>query len=177
MLWREVPFDEVIRLDADGRLTSVRPMTVDELSKFDRSDPRDVAFISKLYEAYTGKTGIEERRAAAKWLERFNITTRDARYEREFERLIEQGASARSVLAEERRAAERAELVQSSGGDLDMNAVYVNEGPDPCEECQPLNGEMMTIREFDDAGMMPGDRCLGGDNCRCILIPIRDTAS
>jgi hypothetical protein len=63
-------------------------------------------------------------------------------------------------------------LLHAADGNLDVNCVYVNEGDNPCEECAAIGGEEMTLSEFESSNMMPGDRCLGGDNCKCVLIPI-----
>ena len=171
-LWREVDFGEMIRLDADGKLRSLRPLPADAIATFNPRDPRDVAALSRIYELYTGRTGIDERHAAARWLDRFSITPDDPRYAAEFDRLIEAGASSRAVLAEQRRIAERTELLHMTGGDLHAHVIYVNEGPNPCPECAALGGEVGTLAEMQAAHNMPGDRCLGGDNCLCQLIPI-----
>lgn len=170
--FRDVDFGKVITLDADGKLRSLRPIDPATLKTFDKKDPKQIATFAKLYDAYTGSSPIDERQAADRWLGRFNITADDPRYQAEFDRLVADGTSARSVLAEERRIAERAELLHTTGGNLDANCVYVNEGPNPCEECLEIGGVEMSLSDFAAEGMMPGDRCLGGDNCRCILVPI-----
>jgi hypothetical protein len=136
-------------------------------------NPEHVAKLNQIFDSYTGRDPIDARQATAGWLQRFGITKDDPRYEAEFDRLIEKGGSNQAVMAEERRAGERAELLWSSDGDLGVNCVYVNEGDDAvCAECDELGGEEMTLAEFEANGMMPSDRCLGGSNCRCILIPI-----
>lgn len=172
MPFRTLDISQLITLDDDGKLRSIRPLAANELDGYDPSDPAQVAKLSRIFTAYTGKSPIDAREATAKWLTRWNIMRDDPRFDREFDRLISEGASNRAVLAEARRAGERSELLTATGGNLGVNAIYVNEGDDPCEECLVLGGEEMTLQEFENNGMMPGDRCLGGDNCKCILIPI-----
>jgi hypothetical protein len=170
--FESLSMEDVVRYDAEGRLSGINPLPVDLLESFQSKDLGQVAKLNQIFDAYTGRDPIDARQATAKWLERFNITTSDPRYQVEFDRLIESGASNKAVLAESRRAGERSELLHAADGNLDVNCVYVNEGENPCEECAAIGGEEMTLAEFEDANMMPGDRCLGGDNCKCVLIPI-----
>lgn len=169
--FKQIDPGEVVTLDREGRQTNVRGLPPETIQTFNRNDPEQVAAMSRIMDIYTGRSPIDAREATAKWLERFNIKADDPRFEAEFERLLDAGASNRAVLAESKRIAERAELITMTGGELGTKCVYVNEGPDPCEECEPLNGIVLTLGEFEAQGLMPGDRCLGGDNCLCQLIP------
>lgn len=105
---------------------------------------------------------------ASQYLERFNITSTDPRWEREMERLT--GDMERlPLLGAARRATERYETLVAADGELDKESVYLAEGADPCEECLELAGDVMTLRERIDSGAMPGDRCLGGTLCQCAV--------
>lgn len=164
--------DLIVEQGPAGEIVRINPVASDILQSFNGKDPEQVAKLNRLFDTYTGRDPIDARRATARWLERFDISKNDPRYEAEFNRLLDAGASNRAVLAEARRAGERSELLWASDGNLDENMVYVCEGDNPCPECLELGGEEMTLAEFENAGMMPGDRCLGGDNCKCVLIPI-----
>ena len=161
-------FDDNGDFDPDHK----RPLADSDLDRFMSTDPDHIARLNEVYAQYSGSSEVDARRATSRWLERFNIPKSDPRYEIEFNRLIEQGASNRAVLAETRRIGERAELVTLTDGDNSLNCVYVAEGDNPCPECAALSGEEGSLSMFEDGGMMPGDRCLGGDNCKCVLIPI-----
>lgn len=114
-------------------------------------------------------TWANEKEVHAKWLERWGITTDDPRYEREMERLL-QSETATSMLGETRRLAESYETLAAIDGNVNTETIYINEGEDPCEECVPLAGEIMTYAERVATKSLPGDRCLGGSNCLCAIM-------
>jgi hypothetical protein len=169
--FRYIEPGELVTLDADGRQTNIRGLTADTVRSFDGRDPEQVARMSRVMDLYEGRSPIDAREATARWLERFNIPPTDPRWQAEFDRLMEGGDLNRAVVAEARRIAEMGELITMTDGDLGTKCVYVNEGPDPCDECLPLGGLVMTLGEFEAEGLMPGDRCLGKDNCLCQLYP------
>ena len=76
----------------------------------------------------------------------------------------------KALLGVARRMSQRYETLEAMGGDLDKMMIYVNESVTPCEECERLGGMVKTYREFLADGDMPGDRCLGGNNCMCALM-------
>jgi len=104
------------------------------------------------------------------FLRRFNIGEGDPRWGPEMDRLRDKQQVA--MLGHTRRLATRHETLRGSGGDLNARFVYINESAEPCDECAPLGGTEMTYREFAENGMLPGDRCLGGDNCLCTLMRV-----
>lgn len=75
-----------------------------------------------------------------------------------------------ALLGVSRRLSQRYETQQAIGGDTGRMMIYVNESDDPCEECEALGGTVKTYAEFVADGDMPGDRCLGGNNCMCALV-------
>ena len=114
-----------------------------------------------------------EMDAQRRFLERFNITEADdpERFAREMDRL--EGAQKKQhLLATSRRSMERHETLVALDGDMTKDTTYINEGDDPCEECEPLDGDIMPYAERVSAGLMPGDRCLGGDLCLCVLMVV-----
>jgi hypothetical protein len=173
-MFREISLEELVDVDPDGRVTKIHPLRSGDLSGFNPRDPEHVAKLNQIFDAYTGRDPIDARQATSKWLDRFNITADDPRYAAEFDRLIEKGASNQAVIAESRRAGERAELMVMTGGNLSVNCMYVNEGADSrvCDECYALGGTEGPLSMFEEQNIMPGDRCLGNDSCRCQLIPI-----
>jgi hypothetical protein len=177
MPFETISLDKLVTLDADGRMTRIHPLARDDFEKFVGRNPDHIAKLNQIYEAYTGKTPVDARRATARWLERFNIPKSDPRYQAEFDRLIEQGASNRAVLAEARRMGERQELLTLTDGELEVNVVYIAEGDAPCPECLALGGTEGPLSMFMEENLMPGSRCLGGDNCKCQLVVIENRPS
>ena len=105
------------------------------------------------------------------YLARWDIRKGDPRYETEMERLA--GAEKKQhLLAATRRAMERHETLVALDGQLDKDTVYINEGDEPCEECEPLDGDIMPYSERVANGLLPGDRCLGGNNCLRVLMVV-----
>jgi len=117
------------------------------------------------------KPAEQEMDMQRRYLERFNITKDDPRFDEEMKRL---GGAERKqhLLAASRRAMERQETMVALDGDTSKDTIYLNEGDDPCEECEPLDGEIMPYAERVAEGKMPGDRCLGGDLCLCVLMVV-----
>ncbi|MCP4640650.1 MAG: hypothetical protein GY851_09465 [bacterium] len=111
---------------------------------------------------------IEIRRS---YLQRWDIVKGDDRYDDEMARLAS-AESKQHLLAASRRQMERHETLVAVDGKLDSDTVYLNEGSEPCEECQPLDGEIMSYAERVSEGKLPGDRCLGADNCLCVLMVV-----
>jgi len=104
------------------------------------------------------------------FLRRFNIGPTDSRYGFEMDRLKDKQQIA--MLGQTRRLATRHETLRSIDGNLNQKLVYINESSEPCDECAPLGGQEGTYQEFAQNGMLPGDRCLGGDNCLCTTMRV-----
>jgi len=75
--------------------------------------------------------------------------------------------SGKALLGAARRVSQRWETYTMLEGDTSTVVIYINEGDDPCEECEPLGGLEGTYASFVEDGNLPGDRCLGGNLCQC----------
>ncbi len=104
------------------------------------------------------------------FLRRFNIGPKDSRYGFEMDRL--KGKQQIAMLGQTRRLAQRHEGLSAIDGNVNQRMIYINESSEPCDECDPLGGTEGTYREFAENGMLPGDRCLGQDNCLCTVMRI-----
>lgn len=162
----------LVSLDANGYPVYIEPIGADALR---RIKPNTEAGLGELY-SYLDIYGLDDANARRKfqqqYLSRFNITTDSPSYASALEQLATESASKRVVVAQARRAAQMTETIVALDGELQKTCVYVNDGPDPCDNCAALNGLEKKYTEFVNDGEVPGDRCLGGDNCLCILIPI-----
>lgn len=160
-----------VKLDNDGQPVFIKPLTTDDLAGFNSKDPEQVSKMSDLLISRGLSDPVALRQAQTKYLERFNIGPSDDRYEAEMERLAEN--SSRFMLGEARRIAEREQTLQEINGDLTQNVVYIAEDDEnTCDECPELNGEEGTYISLAQANMLPGDRCEGGNNCRCIIVAV-----
>ena len=120
--------------------------------------------------------GLEDPNTIAKfeqqYLQRFDLDPTNPRYADALAALATESNSKRVAVAQARRVAQQTETIQALRGKIDRVCVYVNDGPDPCDNCLALSGEEKPYSEFISASEAPGDQCLGGDNCMCRLVPI-----
>jgi hypothetical protein len=161
-----------VEFDADGFPVFIDTVTADELRKLLPSNPADFETVHNYLRVYGLDDPSDLANFQQQYLSRFNITSDSPQYEAALRQLSEEAQSRRVAVAQSRRAAQTAETIQALGGEMGKVCIYVNDGPDPCDNCLELGGEEKTYREFVQDGELPGDRCLGGDNCLCILIPI-----
>jgi hypothetical protein len=166
----QAPPDQV-SLDRDGNPIFVVPLSTDDLAGFNSKDPQQIAQMNNLVLSRGLVDPIALRQSQTKYLERFNITPNDSRYQEEMDRLAEN--SSRFMLGEARRIAEREQTYQELNGNLRQNVVYLAEDDEnTCEECPTLNGEEGPYIQMRFDNMLPGDRCEGGNNCRCIIVAV-----
>jgi len=161
-----------VELDRDGYPIYVQPVTLDWIAGFKPSNPDDVAVVSQ----YLTDAGISDpwsmMQAQVKYLERFGITSESPDFSAQLQRLAEESYSSRVAIATGRRVAQQQEFLSATDGQVGQICVYLNEGPDPCPACLELSGEMHPYSWFVMNGARPGDRCYGGGNCLCALIPV-----
>jgi hypothetical protein len=167
-----------VDLDADGNPIFIDALPEDFLRTLLPSSPADVSAVNDYRLLYGLDDPSALRKFETQYLNRFGITptnpdgTVNPNYQNALKQLSTESNSKRVAVAQARRSAQVTETLQASDGNLNQSAVYINDGPDPCENCLELNGEEMTIAQFKATNTEPGDRCLGGDNCLCILVPI-----
>lgn len=137
-------------------------------------NPRDVSDLdTKAQRFFENRSPDVEMQQREVFLRRYNITPDDKdRWSREMNRL-RTSQRGRIRLELSRRYAERYEtLINFEGLSPNQDSVYIAEGDNPCEECEPLAGDIMPLSERISGGYMPGDRCLGGDACMCGVSPV-----
>jgi hypothetical protein len=166
---RDIPRVELVK---DGYPIYIEAPTADYVRTLKSKNYDDMQTIHNYLSVY----GLENPTAIANsqlsYLARFNITPDADNYQTALEQLSIEANSNRVLVAQARRASQSVETIVATGGDLNKQCVYINDGDNPCDNCLELNGEEMKYTEFVDEGKLPGDRCLGGDNCLCILVPI-----
>lgn len=87
----------------------------------------------------------------------------------EYTRLIERD----SGLGLARRVQERYGTVLATGGNPNQNLMWVTEDDERvCANCEPRGGEEATFAEWVGRGLPGAATCLGGDLCRCELVPV-----
>lgn len=172
MAFKDLGIEGLVELGPDGRPVFIKPITADDLRGFSPSNPEDVAKLNQVLIATGVSNPSEIRRQSTKYLERWNYEPGTEAYERALDKLISDTGSKKVLLGQARRAAERAELLTLTKGNVRQQCVRVPEGPDPCPACLELIGETGTIGELAANNSLPGDQCYGGDLCMCRIIPI-----
>jgi len=163
--------DGIVTINKDGFPVFKRLPTAEEIA---RIKPTDLEGMNTLYrlQLYLGiKSPDELRQANVQYLARFNITKDSPLYAQRLNDLNNEINSNRVLVATSRRITEQTQTRTMLEG-KDKQCVYVNEGDAPCDSCLFLNGEQQAYSWFVENNTRPGDQCLGGDNCLCILVPI-----
>jgi hypothetical protein len=104
--------------------------------------------------------------AQTKYLERFNATAGTDLYDTQLQEL-KAGMEGRILLGQSRRVSQRYGTLVATDGNLDSEVIYINEGEEPCEGCEPLGGTVGKLRDLIAEGIEPAAQCLGGDLCLC----------
>jgi hypothetical protein len=95
-----------------------------------------------------------------------------AEFEAELERLLDVN-SKRGLLGMVRRTQERYTTHMAVDGDVDKELIRISEGDTHvCDTCAELEGATGTYAEHEAIGLPGAQSCLGGDYCRCQLMPI-----
>ncbi len=166
-----------VDIDASGNPVFIDTLPADLLRAIKPTNPIDITKIHEFRAVYGLEDPSALRQFETQYLGRFNINplnadgTANPRYKEALNQLTTESNSQRVAVAQARRTVQRTELIGSVRGNLKQNAIYVNDD-DPCSPCEDLNGLEQTILEFEENNESPGDVCLGGDNCRCILVPV-----
>jgi len=78
--------------------------------------------------------------------------------------------SKRAMKVMNRRSVERIYVQRQADGDPTKRFAWIVEGgPKTCSECVFRAGQIMTLEEWQSAGMPGEEVCLGGGYCRCHL--------
>ena len=161
-----------MRLDANGIPVILKVPTHEDIRDIVSKDAKSLKSLMGLLVDWDLEDPNELRRFQMQYLQRFNITPGEPRFEEAYQRLAEESNSKRVVVAHARRKYQIAQTIAASSGNLNQEGIYINDGDDPCDECLALGGEQQPISWFAENNAMPGDRCLGGSNCKCTLIPV-----
>jgi hypothetical protein len=157
---------------AGGTIRSANVPRIEELQNFTSTDPDDVAQLHGLLRRFDRDTEQVRIDAQKRFLERFNITPDDPRWEGEMQRLGD-AQGGRALLAEARRTSEKFESIVAIDGNPNQTVIRIAEGPDPCELCLDETGTEGTYADLAARGLLPGgNSCLGGDLCLCVVVPI-----
>ena len=80
--------------------------------------------------------------------------------------------SRRGMLGLTRRVQQNWTTLEYIDGDVDTQLIWVSEGDDhTCDNCARQAGQVKTYRQWQLEGMPGASTCLGGDYCRCDLVP------
>lgn len=85
--------------------------------------------------------------------------------------------SRKGLVQTARRVTERYTTIQASTGDEKQLFVRMPEDYDPeriCDICYELAGTIGTLAQHEEVGLPGAASCLGGDYCRCTLVPYED---
>jgi len=146
--------------------------TLADLKGFSSKNPDDVAEMSAMLQRFGFPSPDKMVEQQAQYLANFDIRPGDPRYKRQME-LLATSQSGRVLMAQARRTQEQYQTLKAVEGDTTVLMIRLAEGDNPCELCEPLDGEIKTYREFVADNQLPGgSSCLGGDNCLCTLTPV-----
>ena len=169
---REIPRVEI---GSNGKPVFIEKIDPDVIKNLKPSNPDDVALAYQYRRIYNFESPSDIRKAKIQYLSRFNITPDQPGYADAFLQLSEETNARKVLLANARRVSQKMQMIESSNGRLNQRAIYVNDNDDPdaiCPNCLSLGGTEETLEWFIQNNSQPGDRCLGGDNCLCILVPV-----
>jgi hypothetical protein len=164
-----------VEIGANGKPTFIETIDPDVLKNLLPSNPDDMALLYKYRRLYNYESPTDIRKSKIQFLARFNITPDQPGYADAFLQLSEEVNSNKVLVGNARRVSQKMQMVESANGSNEQEAIYINDNDDPdgiCANCLALGGTQETIQWFVDNNAMPGDRCLGGDSCLCILVPI-----
>jgi hypothetical protein len=119
---------------------------------------------------------LDLRADTQRYLSRFPRLAADPeRFAAEMDRLLDATNERRALLGLARRTQERYTTIQAVDGNPAQELIRISEGDDHvCDECAALEGAIGTYEEHAAIGLPGAQSCLGGDYCRCQLVPIRD---
>lgn len=160
-----------VTIGPDGVPIFKRLPTADEIRRFLPSDPNDMKVLYALRAELGLQTPTQLMTAQAKYLESFNITPSNPRYQQQLANLSKTVNSNKVLVATARRTTEATQTFTAIGGDYNHLVIRVAEGEAPCEPCEELNGETGTYSYFVKNDLTPGTQCYGGLNCLCTLVP------
>jgi hypothetical protein len=160
-----------IDIDENGQPIFIDVVDADTL-RLIKPTGEDIDKVYQFRQVYGLEDPTQLRQFEQQYLQRFNLTPDNERYQAALQQLRDESNSQRVAVAQARRTSQRTETLDALDGQLTKNCIYVNDGPDPCDNCLSLSGEEKPYAEFIQNNEAPGDQCLGGDNCMCILVPI-----
>jgi hypothetical protein len=116
---------------------------------------------------------VDLRADTASYLTRMSrLGVGTAEFEAELERLLDQNER-RGLLGIVRRTQERYTTSMAVDGDSNKELIRISEGDTHvCDVCAELEGATGTYAEHEAIGLPGAQSCLGGDYCRCQLMPI-----
>jgi len=166
------PFTPNVIIDKDGFPIFIEALDVEAIAGIIPTSTEGIAKINRLLATYNLDNPIDLKRAQVQYLARFNITSDSPNFKQSLADLANESNNNRVIVAQARRYAQATETINALDGNLNKTCVYVNDGANPCVNCLELNGKTMKYSEFVETNSMPADRCLGGSNCLCLLIPL-----
>jgi hypothetical protein len=162
----------LVKLDKRGRPIFIEPLNMAILNGLLKAQtPAQVNALNVILLAYGVMDPVAAMQREMNTVSRFrNMTPADGRYQAERDRAVKSSGAA--TVGFMRSAGNKAQAIEAVEGNLNQTVMYVNEGPDPCEECLDLGGLEMPMKDFVAQNKMPTDRCLGGNHCYCQLVPV-----
>ena len=168
----ELTEERPIRLLAPGielgdAPSQVRLPSIEEMSRLSRKELLDVLQHYGVTEPWESM-----RASTAAYLERVsNIVPGDPRWEAEMNALL--GGEQRALLSLARRTSEKWGTLDAIDGNVNQEMMWVTHTDDNlCDNCDDRGGEIKTYAEWVQAGLPGAAVCLGGDQCRCELVPV-----
>lgn len=108
----------------------------------------------------------------SKYLERVSgIVEGDPRWKQEMDALL--GSEQRALVSLSRRVSEKWSTLDAIDGNVKQELMWITHTDDSlCENCEDRGGEIKTFEEWSAEGLPGASVCLGGDQCRCELVPV-----
>jgi len=91
-------------------------------------------------------------------------------------RMLVDGDARRFLLGANRKVLREYQTIDAlAGAGTGQLLIRVSEGDDHvCDGCEDLSGAIGTIAEHEAWGLPGPASCLGGEYCRCVLVPVDD---
>lgn len=170
---RGVVYSPLIERGSDNIPKFVNVPSLEDLKGFSSKKKEDVVAMSKLLHQFGFPPPDQMVDQQKSFLAAFDITPDSPRYEQAMLDL-KNGNSGRFLLAQSRRTQEQYQTMSSIRGNTEHEMVRLAESDEPCDRCDPLDGEQKKYSEFVAANELPGgSSCEGGNNCLCTMWPVK----
>ncbi len=157
-------------LNAGDTPTQARLPSIEQMSRLSQKELIDV-----LQHYGVTKPWEQMRLETSKYLERVSgIQPNSDRWKEEMNSILDHESTA-GMRKLTKRVTENWSTLDSIDGNLQHEMMWITVTDDSlCIECEDNGGDIQTYEDWAIQGLPGAAVCLGGDECRCELVPVTD---